>query len=318
VEAPQDMDLQQTLIKIGQNDNVDPETAAQLIQKGNARIIYREYAGSVTDKPKDYMEADVTEGALTGSAYTHDAYGSGEKTEFRFQLRDLRKLDIAKIKGWSENPMALLADLNGVVSEFNRTVDSAEILARKLDKDGTQEYYAGLIVNTGRIEAMFDGKLEEKSPKAKISLIIDNLSDINWQTAVMASMNPDKSAVAKAILDELAKLKTLSLQTEITRKNVPVHAVATVVAGRFDLVANVSYPSGKPRGTLIVRIDDIKNIDVKQINPADMPGTASALGITGQYTEYGEDSATTYQKAYTPENVAEIAEKLTALIPVIE
>jgi hypothetical protein len=49
-----------------------------------------------------------------------------------------------------------------------------------------------------------------------------------------------------------------------------------------------------------------------------MPGTASALGITGQYTEYGEDSATTYQRAYTPENVAEIAEKLTALVPVIE
>jgi hypothetical protein len=315
VEAPQDMDLQQTLIKIGQNDNVDPETAAQLIQKGNVKFIYRDYAQDAADTPKDYVEAEVNAGVLNGSGYASDESGIGEKTEFRFRLSDLRKLDVAKIKAWSENPMALLGDINGAVSELNRTLESVEILAKKMDKSGATVFSMGFSLNSGKIEAMFDGKVDDYTPKLRLAVSFDNLADINWQTAVLSAMNPDKMAAANVFLIEFAKLKNVSLQAEFTQMNVPMQAAATIVLGRFDIVANVFYPSGKPRGVLNAHIDNIKNIDAKQINPQDMEGLARILGVTGQYSEYAEIGEITYQKNYTPDNFMEVMAKMTVLVP---
>jgi antitoxin component YwqK of YwqJK toxin-antitoxin module len=117
------------------------------------------------------------------------------------------------------------------------------------------------------------------------------------------------------ILAEISKVKSITLVADVLQNNKKIQTKISITSGKLDVVSSILYNSGKPRCTLIAHINNIKNIDINKINPqSGSSGMMQAIGITGQYTEYGENGKVSYQSPWTPDTSDIVLAKMALMM----
>jgi antitoxin component YwqK of YwqJK toxin-antitoxin module len=312
LDLTQSIDLQELIAQRGQMSEFPMELINRVNQNDKMHLIYREYLPGSERKEKNNTEIQWVDGLLVGKGTGIYSEVAGTKFNFQFQIENLQKLNFDKISKWRENPLNI--NFNEIVTEIVNVIKIKEFLTEITDVNNSTQVLVNLNLESGKLVGTYKGEIDKTIPKAKFTIQLDKLTDVDWNAIIAAKMNANPLVGVTAIIAEVAKFKNVVISTEMIQNNKPLQTKISLISGKLDIISDILYNSGKPHGRLIVRINNIRAIDLNKINPQDPNGMIQVFGITGEYIEYNENGKEIDKATLTPNTSTVILQKMTSLM----
>lgn len=313
LELTKDSDMQEMIAKIEQKSPLYGELASEMMENGKMQFAYREYLSGPGRKVKTNVEMQLVDGLLTGKGTGIQDETSGSNIQFQFRIGNLQKLNYTKIINLRENPQNI--NFNEISTEILSVIRIEEFLVVSLGGNNSPISSMNIKLESGKLTGTLAAEAGGMTPQGKIELQLDKLTDVDWNAISALQTNLNPMAGVTTILAEISKVKSITLVADVLQNNKKIQTKISITSGKLDVVSSILYNSGKPRCTLIAHINNIKNIDINKINPqSGSSGMMQAIGITGQYTEYGENGKVSYQSPWTPDTSDVVLAKMALMM----
>ncbi|MDR1835496.1 MAG: hypothetical protein LBQ96_06805 [Fusobacteriaceae bacterium] len=290
VEGKNDQDMQRLIMESFRKDPDLSELTRILMTQGKMDLKYKEFGQADSNKTLADFHMIVEDGLMTGEGTGGNEDGSGQNYKMTLRFGDLRKIDFSAFSNPITNPFDMAAsggaqDLNRALAEVAK-LEEGEFVMQLLDAAGTKVGDAAIRIKSG----VLDGELDlQGGQKFQLRFGVEKVNELDANRLYGLKGNPDGMVIVETAIREAAKLEKITLKTAVEQPQINAEIELTCRKGQLEAKINEYKPAGKIRQELILQIDDVTKINVREVNTKDPFSLVKALRLSGTYRDFDEN-----------------------------